>query len=92
LYRFLALNPFIKRRHCNFLQAKKQGRARERDWETLGERETHTDTDFLPYCDVITREKTISSVLQLTMNVQDCRNLELLASFSGGGRDLGSSA
>jgi hypothetical protein len=41
---------------------------------------------------VITREKTKSSVLQLTMNVQERRNLELLAYFSGGGRDLGSSA
>ncbi len=29
-----------------FLQAKKQGRARERDWETLGERDTQTQTFF----------------------------------------------
>ncbi len=46
---FPCFQPFHNKTLLYFLQAKKQGRARERDWETVGERHTQrqTQTFFL---------------------------------------------
>ncbi len=65
LYRFLAFNPFITRRHCISYKPKskeereketeKHSERRERERERGREINADTDTDFLPYCDVITR-------------------------------------